>query len=87
LPDEGGTYLIIAFNCTPVPRDGYVLGVPQHGRYRKILDSDDPMFGGSGYSQQHEVDAEHDGWRDFPARIRVTIPPLAMVAWERIGGG
>jgi len=44
------------------------------------------MFGGSGYSQRQEVDAEHDGWRDFPARIRVTIPPLAMVVWERIGG-
>jgi 1,4-alpha-glucan branching enzyme len=86
LPNEGGTHLIIAFNCTPVPRDGYVLGVPQDGRYRKILDSDDAAFGGSGYSHQHEVDAEADGWRDFPARIRVNIPPLAMVVWERTAG-
>jgi 1,4-alpha-glucan branching enzyme len=83
LPNEGGTQLVIAFNCTPVPRDGYVFGVPQHGRYRKILDSDDPAFGGSGYSHQQEVDAEHDGWRDFPARIRVNIPPLSMVVWAR----
>ena len=29
MSNEGGTYLIVAFNCTPVPRDGYVLGVPQ----------------------------------------------------------
>ena len=28
LPGEGGTQLIVAFNCTPVPRDHYVLGVP-----------------------------------------------------------
>ena len=49
LPGEGGTQLVCAFNCTPVPRDDYLLGVPQAGRYRKILDSDSPAFGGSGY--------------------------------------
>jgi 1,4-alpha-glucan branching enzyme len=83
LPREGGTQLIIAFNATPVPRDGYVLGVPEHGRYRKILDSDDPAFGGSGYWPQAEVHTEEHGWRDFPARIRVNLPPLAVVVWVR----
>ncbi|HEY8540512.1 MAG TPA: 1,4-alpha-glucan branching protein GlgB [Steroidobacteraceae bacterium] len=82
LPNEGGTHLIVAFNATPVPRDGYVLGVLRHGRYRKILDSDDPAFGGSGYAPQVEVHTEEHGWRDFPARIRVNLPPLAMVVWE-----
>ncbi|HKR37293.1 MAG TPA: 1,4-alpha-glucan branching protein GlgB [Steroidobacteraceae bacterium] len=84
LPGEGGTQLVIAFNCTPVPRDNYVFGVPQPGRYRKILDSDSPAFGGSGYSQQGEIDAPNEGWRDFPARITVTLPPLAMVIFERV---
>jgi 1,4-alpha-glucan branching enzyme len=84
LPGEGGTQLVVAFNCTPVPRDHYMLGVPQSGRYRKILDSDAPAFGGSGYSQQGEVDARDEGWRDFPARIAVTLPPLAMVMFERL---
>jgi 1,4-alpha-glucan branching enzyme len=84
LPGEGGTQLIIAFNCTPVPRDNYNLGVPQAGSYRKILDSDDPAFGGSGYSRQAEAHAEHAGWHDFPARISVSLPPLAMVVFERV---
>jgi len=84
LPGEGGTQLVIAFNCTPVPRDNYVLGVPQAGRYRKLLDSDSPAFGGSGYSQQGEIDAREEGWRDLPARIAVTLPPLAMVIFERL---
>ena len=26
---------------------------------------------------------EEHGWRDFPARIRVNLPPLAMVVWAR----
>jgi 1,4-alpha-glucan branching enzyme len=83
LAGEAGTQLVIAFNATPVPRDGYVLGVPAPGRYRKIIDSDDPAFGGAGYSSQMEVEAEPHGWRDFPARIQVTLPPLAMVVFTR----
>jgi 1,4-alpha-glucan branching enzyme len=86
LPNEGGTHLIIAFNCTPVPRDHYVLGVPGGGSYRKILDSDDPAFGGSGYSQQTHLEPEAASWHDFPARLRVNLPPLAMVVWERVDG-
>jgi len=83
LGNEGGTQLVIAFNATPVPRDHYPLGVPLQGRYRKILDSDDPAFGGTGYWPCDEVHTEEHGWRDFPARIRVSLPPLAMVVWRR----
>lgn len=86
LPDEGGTQLIMVFNCTPVPRDSYILGAPAAGRYRKILDSDAPAFGGSGYSQQAETEAQPQSWRDFPARIQLNLPPLAMMVWERVDG-
>ncbi len=81
---EDDAPLIIAFNATPVPRDHYALGVPVQGQYRKIIDSDDPAFGGSGYSQQNEVHSEAHGWRDFPAHIRVHLPPLAVVVWQRM---
>lgn len=83
LPDEGGTQLIIVLNCTPVPRDAYALGVPSTGRYRKLLDSDAAAFGGSGYSQQAEATAQPQGWRDFPARIQLDLPPLAMMVWRK----
>jgi 1,4-alpha-glucan branching enzyme len=83
LPGEGGTQLVVAINATPVPRDGYVLGVPSAGRYRKILDSDSPAFGGAGYSGQEEVEADPAGWRDLPARVTLTLPPLAMVIFAR----
>jgi len=82
---EGGTQLIVAFNATPVPRSQYPLGVPDPGRYRKILDSDAAIFGGSGYATTMEVDAERGGWRDFPAHLRVDLPPLSVVIWERVG--
>ena len=81
--DAPGAPLIVAFNCTPVPRDGYVFGAPEAGRYRRVLNSDDLQFGGSGYAPDTFAEAQPEGWRDFPARIRLTLPPLAMVVWEK----
>ena len=78
-----GEPLLCVFNCTPVPRNSYLLGAPLPGRYRKLLDSDDPAWGGSGYSHQYTVDAEHDGWAGFPHRLRVDLPPLAVTFWQR----
>ena len=75
--------LLCVFNCTPVPRNSYLLGAPLPGRYRKLLDSDDPAWGGSGYSHQYTVDAEHDGWGGFPHRLRLDLPPLAVTFWQR----
>ncbi|HEX7013709.1 MAG TPA: 1,4-alpha-glucan branching protein GlgB [Steroidobacteraceae bacterium] len=84
LEGQGGTHLVFAFNCTPVPRDRYMLGVPRAGMYRKLLDSDSPEFGGSGYSHELEAEAVPEPWRDLPARMQVTLPPLAMVVFERV---
>lgn len=78
-----GEPLLCVFNCTPVPRDNYLLGVPLPGRWRKILDSDDPAWGGSGYSNQYTVDAEQEPWAGFGQRIRIHLPPLAVTFWQR----
>jgi 1,4-alpha-glucan branching enzyme len=75
--------LLCVFNCTPIPRNNYLLGVPLPGRYRKILDSDDPAWGGSGYSNQYTVDAEAETWAGFTQRIHIHLPPLAVTFWQR----
>ena len=70
---------------TPVPRESTISSAyPTPGRYRKILDSDAPAFAGSGFSAQVEVEADRGGWHDFPAHIRVDLPPLAVTIWERV---
>jgi len=79
---EDARPLIIAFNCTPVPRPGYVLGVPHGGRYHKVLDSDASEFGGAHYDTRNEVMAIPQPWREFPQRIQIDLPPLAMVVWS-----
>ncbi|MBS0395216.1 MAG: 1,4-alpha-glucan branching protein GlgB, partial [Proteobacteria bacterium] len=44
---EAGAALVCVFNATPVPRDDYWIGVDAPGRYVKVLDSDEPRYGGS----------------------------------------
>ena len=87
LPGEGGAPVICAFNATPVPRNDYLLGVPEAGRYVKLLDSDDTWFGGSGYSQQSEAWTEPGPWAGYDHKIRVTLPPLAVVMFQLEGRG
>jgi 1,4-alpha-glucan branching enzyme len=74
-----GAPLICLFNATPVPRAGYTIGVADLGNYRKLFDSDEVRYGGSGYSQQPACSATTEGWRGAPFSLRVELPPLAAV--------
>jgi 1,4-alpha-glucan branching enzyme len=68
------------FNATPVPRDEYRIGVIDEGSYRKIFDSDDARFGGSGYNRQSQVSAAaREGAQGYPHSLRLNLPPLAAM--------
>ena len=43
-----GDHLVVICNFTPVPHQGYRVGVPEACFYREILNTDDAQFGGSG---------------------------------------
>jgi 1,4-alpha-glucan branching enzyme len=75
----GGAPITCVFNATPVPRDGYGIGVAEPGTYRKLFDSDDAKFGGSGYNQQFELRAEPNGAQGYPCSLRLDLPPLGAV--------
>jgi 1,4-alpha-glucan branching enzyme len=40
-------FLLVCCNFTPVPRQGYEVGVPEEGFYEEILNTDSELFGGS----------------------------------------
>jgi 1,4-alpha-glucan branching enzyme len=74
--------LVCVFNCTPVPRDGYCIGAPEAGTYRKILDSDAARFGGSAYNKQDRVAADATPSHGFPCSLRIDLPPLGAIFLE-----
>jgi len=78
---DQGAPLTWVFNATPVPRDHYGIGVAEPGQYRKLLDSDDPRFGGSGYNRQSLVMASGGPWQGFEQSLRLDLPPLGAVVF------
>ena len=47
LRKNGDEHAVVILNFTPVPREGYRVGVPRLGRYREMLNSDSQYYGGS----------------------------------------
>ena len=70
--------VVVVANFTPVPREGYRLGVPRAGYWREALNSDAVSYGGSGVGNQGGMHAEPIEWHHQPCSIVVTAPPLGV---------
>jgi 1,4-alpha-glucan branching enzyme len=75
-------FLVFACNFTPVPRDGYRIGVPRAGLYRELFNTDSELFGGSNIGSGGAVMAEHIPFHGRPASVTISLPPLAVVAFK-----
>jgi len=73
----GDAAAVVALNFTPVPRQGFRLGVPQPGTWREALNSDSRFYGGSDLGNPNPLPAEPVPAMDQPWSIVVTLPPLA----------
>jgi 1,4-alpha-glucan branching enzyme len=67
---------VCAFNFTPVPVIGFVVGLPTHGVMREAFSSDDMAFGGSGQRQTADVAANAQGFGGHPFSAVIDLPPL-----------
>jgi 1,4-alpha-glucan branching enzyme len=76
---DGDDYLVVLCNFTPVPREGYRIGVPDRGDFVRVLSSDDARFGGSGMESNVRVSAEPEPLHGFDQSISLLLPPLAAV--------
>jgi 1,4-alpha-glucan branching enzyme len=74
--------VIVACNFTPITRRNYRIGVPTAGRWEERLNSDAPLYGGSGQGNLGSVDAVPVPCHGRTQSINVTLPPLAMVAFR-----
>jgi len=78
-PRGGGAPVLVACNFTPIARRDYVLGVPQGGTWRELLNSDAREYGGAGWGNLGGVAASEVAAHGRPWSIRVTLPPLAVL--------
>ena len=76
-------FVVMLFNFTPVPRDGYRIGVPGAGWYAEILNSDAALYGGSNVGNGGGVRSEPVAAHGFDQSIRLTLPPLGCLMLKR----
>jgi 1,4-alpha-glucan branching enzyme len=74
-----GRVLVCVMNLTPIPREGYRVGLPQGGRWREVLNTDAQQYGGSGTGNFGGVEAEDLPWHGQPHSAAMTLPPLGVL--------
>jgi 1,4-alpha-glucan branching enzyme len=83
----GGAPLLVVCNFTPLPRDNYMVGVPQRGLWREIINTDARDYGGSGWGNLGGVESVPLGSHGRPESLTLTLPPLSTIVlrWENRG--
>ncbi|MEM7025188.1 MAG: 1,4-alpha-glucan branching protein GlgB [Pseudomonadota bacterium] len=78
---DGGVAVVVC-NFTPVPRQGYRLGVPSPGHYHERINTDGGVYGGSNMGNGGVVAAQEIGSHGRPWSLSLTLPPLATIILE-----
>ena len=73
---------LIACNFTPLPRQGYHVGVPRGGYWQEVFNSDAEDYGGSGQGNLGGLQAGPADFHGRPFSLSITLPPLAAVFFK-----
>ena len=84
--EDGARPVAVVANFTPVPREGYRIGLPAGGRWREILNTDAVIYGGSGCGNAGGIDANGGETGAFPCSAAIRLPPLGTLWLVHEGG-
>jgi 1,4-alpha-glucan branching enzyme len=73
--------VVCACNFTPVPRYNCRLGVPLGGWWKEALNSDAPLYAGSGQRNMGGVQASPGASHGYYHSLNITLPPLGIVVF------
>lgn len=76
-PGHEGTILVVC-NFTPEPRVNYRLGVPRSGFWAEALNSDAPLYGGSGWGNMGGREATPIAMHGHSQSVVLELPPLSV---------
>jgi len=80
-----GDELLVVCNFTPVPREGYRVGVPHGGYWREVLNSDAGIYGGGNIGNRGGLEARLEPAHGRPCHLNLRIPPLGCLIFKRAG--
>jgi 1,4-alpha-glucan branching enzyme len=71
--------LIVVINLTPVDRPDFLLGVPQPGIYKEIINTDSHLYGGANRGNLGTVRAKARPHNGCPFSISAMVPGLSAI--------
>jgi 1,4-alpha-glucan branching enzyme len=74
-----GEVAIVVSNFTPLPREGYRVGVPEAGFYREAFNSDAAVYGGSNFGNNGGRNTDAQASHGQAQSLSLTLPPLATM--------
>jgi 1,4-alpha-glucan branching enzyme len=74
--------LLFVCNFTPAVRENYRVGVPQQGFWKEVLNSDAPLYGGSGQGNFGGCEAVPLPIHRHPFSLNMTLPPLGVLIYQ-----
>ena len=78
----GRNHLLFVCNYTPLERKDYRVGVPRRKQYQLILNSADPMYGGTYHREQLIYKAEKKECDGQTYSIGYELPPLSVSVFK-----
>jgi 1,4-alpha-glucan branching enzyme len=72
-------FVVVICNFTPQPQGNYRVGVPVHGFYEEIFNSDASIYGGSNMGNMGGKWADEWSIHNQPCSIDLCLPPLGVI--------
>jgi 1,4-alpha-glucan branching enzyme len=76
---SSGEIVVAVLSFTPVPRDGYRIGVPFAGAYEELINSDAEVYGGGNLGNAGAVFTEPIASHGHEQSLRLSLPPLGCL--------
>jgi 1,4-alpha-glucan branching enzyme len=77
--EGGGNIIACIANFSAVPHSNYRIGLPFAGRWREVINTDAPVYGGSGVGNLGAVEAVPEPCHGRPASATLILPPLGVL--------
>ncbi|QVY64978.1 1,4-alpha-glucan branching protein GlgB [Polaribacter sp. Q13] len=74
--------IIVILNLTPIPREGYRIGLPKAGSLKEVFNSDAAKYNGTGNFKNTKLTSEKKVWNNRKNSIELDLPPLGMIAYK-----
>jgi len=72
-------FVVCISNFTPLVRYAYRVGVPRHGTYHELINTDSKKYGGSGVGLNEGIQSDNVAAHGRAFSLQIDLPPLATL--------